>query len=312
MVLSRDATAGRDNDYHRWHQELVAIARTHEGLIEANLHDPIEGVQDQWIHVIRYDSVEHLRRFLEDEAYLRLLAESQNLVGGPVTQQIIAGVKPADAPVTVIVSQTVRQEHVPDYLKWQHEVDVAARKFPGFLGAEVVWPVPGVQSDWGVIYRFDSAQHLDDWFTSPTRQKLLKKAEPFFEKVHLRRVGRGFEDWFASMVPVGSRPPPRWKTSMIVLLALYPAVMLLQLLLWPLMEGWPIPYAMFLSNVLSVTVMSWPLLPLASRALGFWLDEESGSKRSTALLGTGLLLLLYAAMVALFAFVTGQGAIVSA
>ncbi len=305
VVLSRKSAPGQDIVYHQWHQEVVAIAQGFEGLISVNLYDPIDSVQDQWVQMISFDSVDHLQAFLNDETYKTKLVDSQARFDAPITQQVIASAKPAAVPVTVVISQLLKPGFEAEYQKWQLEIDRAAKTYPGFLGTEMIKPVPGVQNEWVVVFRFDSTKHLDDWFASQLHDQLMKQAEPFFEKVHVRRVGRGFEDWFANAAGDVSGGPSQWKMAMVVLLTLYPTVMLLTLFVGPLFADWPLPYAMFASNVLSVVILTALIMPLVTRALGFWLDEETGSKTSTTVFGAGMILMLYAVMVALFVAVTG-------
>ena len=70
--------------------------------------------------------------------------------------------------VTVIIGQRVRAGTEKEFLTWQHGVNDAASRYPGFVGAEVTAPTDG-QSEWVVIYRFDSAANLRAWLNSSTR-----------------------------------------------------------------------------------------------------------------------------------------------
>lgn len=74
--------------------------------------------------------------------------------------------------VTVIIGQRVRRGAEKDFLTWQHEVNDAASDYPGFVSAEVTAPTDG-QSEWLVVYRFDSAANLRAWLNSSTRLERL-------------------------------------------------------------------------------------------------------------------------------------------
>jgi antibiotic biosynthesis monooxygenase (ABM) superfamily enzyme len=80
-------------------------------------------------------------------------------------------------PVTVVIAQHVRPEREADYFLWEAKINDACRTFPGFEGIEVVPPVPGVQDDYVVIYRFDTFPHLDAWLTSGTRRALVAEGQ---------------------------------------------------------------------------------------------------------------------------------------
>ena len=94
---------------------------------------------------------------------------------------------------TVVVSQRVSSGQESEYREWQAEISAAAAGFEGFGGTEVLQPVPGVQEDWVVVYRFDDAEHLSDWLRSDARRELLERAAPFLEKVreHVVATARG-------------------------------------------------------------------------------------------------------------------------
>jgi antibiotic biosynthesis monooxygenase (ABM) superfamily enzyme len=100
-----------------------------------------------------------------------------------------AGARPASA--TVVIAQAVRPDREDEYLRWQAEINAACRVFPGFEAAEIVPPVPGVQDDFVVVYRFDSAEHLQDWLRSDARQALLARGQPLFSGAARQHVVAG-------------------------------------------------------------------------------------------------------------------------
>jgi antibiotic biosynthesis monooxygenase (ABM) superfamily enzyme len=69
----------------------------------------------------------------------------------------------------VLVQGRVRPGRENEYLRWQAEIDDECRTFPGFEGCEVIPPVPGIQENHVVVYRFDSFPHLDAWLRSDAR-----------------------------------------------------------------------------------------------------------------------------------------------
>jgi uncharacterized protein len=77
------------------------------------------------------------------------------------------------------------------YLRWQTEINAAYRTFPGFQAAEIVPPFPGVQDDCVVVFRFDSAEHLDAWLRSDARQTLLARGQSLFAGATRQHVVAG-------------------------------------------------------------------------------------------------------------------------
>ena len=62
----------------------------------------------------------------------------------------------------------------------------AARRFPGFIGTEVLDPVPGLQEEWVAIFRLESNRAMRRWLDSPERLKLVPQIEELLiEPSHL-------------------------------------------------------------------------------------------------------------------------------
>src|SRR2546427_7236196 len=88
------------------------------------------------------------------------------------------GASPVSA--TVVIAQHVRRERKDESLRWQAEINALCRTFPGFEAMEVVPPVPGIQDDYVVVFRFDAFPHLDAWLRSDSRKALLARGESLF------------------------------------------------------------------------------------------------------------------------------------
>jgi antibiotic biosynthesis monooxygenase (ABM) superfamily enzyme len=86
----------------------------------------------------------------------------------------------ADTAATVIIGQRVRPGMDQAFEAWQLNMNSEAAKYPGFIAAEINRPT-AVQSDWVIVYRFDSIAHVQAWLNSATRQELLHEAEEYFE-----------------------------------------------------------------------------------------------------------------------------------
>lgn len=66
-----------------------------------------------------------------------------------------------------------------------------------------------------------------------------------------------------------------------MLFALYPTVMALNYVS-PLIRNLSLPINMLTSNMLSVAMLTWLLMPRVSRFLGFWLNSNSSNWRREA------------------------------
>ena len=109
---------------------------------------------------------------------------------------------------TVVLVQRVRPGRENEYLRWQAEINDECRTFPGFEADEVIPPVPGIQDDYVVIYRFDSFPHLDAWLRSDARQALLARSQDVLDESQQQIVaGRGTAQHVSGMV-VATRVKP--------------------------------------------------------------------------------------------------------
>ncbi|MDX3533518.1 antibiotic biosynthesis monooxygenase [Streptomyces sp. MB09-01] len=96
----------------------------------------------------------------------------------------------ADAAATVIIGRKVRPGMEQAYEKWQEEVNAAAARYAGHLGAEVTKPT-ALQPDWVIVYRFDSVAHLQAWMNGATRQRLLDVGAHYFDGPATQQVISG-------------------------------------------------------------------------------------------------------------------------
>jgi antibiotic biosynthesis monooxygenase (ABM) superfamily enzyme len=65
--------------------------------------------------------------------------------------------------------------------------------------------------------------------------------------------------------------PPRWKTAVVVWLAIYPCVTLVLWLLGPKIQSWPLVLRTLTITVLVVPLMVFVLIPAIQRLMAPWL-----------------------------------------
>ena len=188
--------------------------------------------------------------------------------------------------VTVVVAHSVLPQDERAFLEWQRRLAEAERRSPGHRGSELLRPVPGVQDDWVGVTRFATASDLEAWLASTARRDLLAEGERFRD-FRLRRVPQSFGSWFSAGATESAAAPPSWKTALSVLVGLYPTVVLLTLgisALWPTGPLWA---SLLVGNVLSVSLLTWVVMPIVTRALTFWLEPGAGARQPrTDVLGT--------------------------
>lgn len=311
MVTSQKVRDGRTDDYRRWQERTNRAAREFEGFVGAEVYPPAAGEANEWVAVFRFSDMDHLTTWLDSSRRRELLDEASGLFDGPPTQEVLHGGSPAElAPevVTTVISHEVKPGHEEGFLAWQQKTLSAQEKAPGFMGSELFRPVKGVQENWVVAFRFDSREHLDDWLESAERQALLEEGSRYFTSYDVRKVGSAFSGWFQFDHGKRDGAPPNWKQAMSVLLALYPTVMVLNLTVGYGLQRLGVReyIGLFLSNVLSVSALTWLLMPMVNRALAFWLVPSRAGTRRVQALGTAVVVCCYLVCIGVFGLITGQ------
>lgn len=311
VVMTLDVRAGREREYQAWQERTTEAARCRPGFEAAELYPPTSAEDQSWNVVFRFSSLDLLRDWLDSPARRRLLAAGNGLLDRPATQEILTGAPPERDVVTAVVSHVVRPGHEDGFARWQEKVRRVQERSPGFLGYELFRPVPGVQERWVALFRYDSTRHLDDWLGSTTRRRLLADGRAHVADFDVRTVGSSFSGWFrfgaAGAGGAGGAVPPNWKQAMMVLLALYPTVMVLNVTVGRVLGDLGVAgyLALFVGNVLSVSALTWLLMPVVNRLFARWLLPDPRRPARRDVLGAVVVAGCYAMFLVLFAVTVG-------
>jgi antibiotic biosynthesis monooxygenase (ABM) superfamily enzyme len=71
--------------------------------------------------------------------------------------------------------------------------------------------------------------------------------------------------------------PPRWKTAVVVWLAIYPSITFLLWLAGPRIASWPLALRTLAITAVLVPLMVFLLLPAIQRLLAWWLRPRRGT-----------------------------------
>lgn len=69
------------------------------------------------------------------------------------------------------------------------------------------------------------------------------------------------------------RPPPKWKTALLVWVAIYPSITLLVLFFGPQLAQLPLVIRTLVMTAILVPLLVFVLLPLLHKAFGGWLRK---------------------------------------
>jgi uncharacterized protein len=307
VLISQRVYAGREHDYLNWQEKLDQAARGYPGFVATEIQPPHPEAERTWTVVYRFATISQLKDWLGSETRQDFQKKGSPMFDGPVTEDILAGEAPERDIVTAVVSHRVRPGREDEFMAWQDRVEKAEEKFPGFMGSELFKPVPGVQENWVVLFRFDTQEHLRQWMDSETRQKLLKEGEQHVASYDVRQIGSSFSGWFRFADQTTGRPPPNWKQALSVVLALYPTVMFLNLTLGRalLTAGLPGYISLFIGNVFSVSILTWLLMPLVNRVFSFWLAPARRDGIWINIVGTACVVACFIFFIVFFGLVTG-------
>ena len=197
------------------------------------------------------------------------------------------------------VGASQRQE----YQAVQERMNHAALTFTGYLGQDVVYEDAGSGSTLNVTthVRFEELEQCLRWLDSPQRRELLNEAEEligYHYRFHLE--AGSFDQWIQAN---GSSRTPIWKVNLLVWLALYPSVMVLMWVSGSTLGSLPLPLNMLISNLITVLLTGYLLVPWLSRVYTNWLSTASRrwtlAGCSTIVVAQGLLLMLFSTVPAL-------------
>jgi antibiotic biosynthesis monooxygenase (ABM) superfamily enzyme len=206
-------------------------------------------------------------------------------------------------PGVAVFHHTVAAGRDLDFTSAQGDLTRASSAFAGYEGT-VVFP-PGVSGEWTSLIRFRTERLLSEWLKSDQRQVSLDSLRSTLDR-EFSTVAQTTPFGTTVRIEDGrTRMTPNWKSAMLVLMVLYPTVMLLSRFVGPILDGWGAePWlAMWLSEVASVSLLQWVLMPFAVKRMRRWLDPVDGAGVVVSLRGAAVVLGVYAVTLGVFASV---------
>jgi len=173
-------------------------------------------------------------------------------------------------PVTATVTRRVKPGHEAAYEEFLAGIGGAARSFPGYLGEEVFRPAGGGGGEYRIVYRFDTPAHLQAWLDSPERAAWLARAEPHAAGPMRTQLLTGLEGWFTLPVQPGAPPPP-YKMAVLTWVTIFLLITVVVVVFAPLIGGLPLVPRLAVTTLVTVSLMTWVVMPRVTRLLRRWL-----------------------------------------
>jgi uncharacterized protein len=170
-------------------------------------------------------------------------------------------------PVKIVIERLPRQGAEKRFRLWAEQFVAEASRAPGHEGGSVL---SGREGPHLILLRFASAPALEAWQRSPAYESLLRDADAVSTAGDESQVQSGLETWFTLPDrPTPMKPPPRWKMALVTWLALLPMVIALAFVFAPLR----LPFLLnaSVSTAIPVVMLTWVIMPRATRALYGWL-----------------------------------------
>ncbi|WP_036530283.1 antibiotic biosynthesis monooxygenase [Nocardia sp. CNY236] len=72
-IISHEVLPGRERDYEHWRDEVLEAARTFPGFTGSEVFEPVAGIQERWVTLIRFDTRGDLDNWLKSDVYTEQL-----------------------------------------------------------------------------------------------------------------------------------------------------------------------------------------------------------------------------------------------
>lgn len=288
--------SGALDSFLEWRSKLDEAMVSASGFLSMEVIPPVSESGGPWVILQKFRSAADLEVWRGSDLHQSLMLEVlPNLSEGPLGLQ--EG-ESKDCFINEVATQVfvtkVRPQESEAFRTWEAKMRKAESKFEGYQGVYIQTPANLEQGNWMTILRFNNAKNLEAWLHSDERRAILQEGRALFDKLESHRVESPFGSWFSSVTKKsGGVAPAVWKQTMLVLLVLFPMVLLEIKFLSPWTEPLGITVGTFIGNAISVSLVSWPMMPLVISCLGWWLEPNPASRQQINFLGALLVLFLY-------------------
>lgn len=294
LILKFKIPPAAVNAFTDWQGELNKTIATFPQFLSLEINSSVSGEASEWDVIQRFETEKALEEWKSSSEHQRCLEELKQMIGQEEASfsEVTSDSRSILGAVTEVFFSQVKPENEHAFREWMAKMHHAEAKFPGFKGVYVQTPGRSKGGNWITLLQFDSPENLDRWLSSKERLAILKEAGPLLKSLDSHRVESPYAGWFSSMER-GGEVPPAWKQTMIVLLVLYPLVMLEMKFLSPHLTELNPALATFIGNAISVSLVSWPMVPLAITLLNRWLFPSAAHRFRVNVVGTLFVAALY-------------------
>jgi uncharacterized protein len=224
-----------------------------------------------WKVIQRFCSAENAIAWQKSEMRKQIIQQMSDTTGGGITVSDSTVLADALSEVSTAIVTEVFPGKEEEFFQWQAKINAAQAKHKGYRGAY--------------------------------RTQLLAEAANLLKRWQISRVPSSYPGWFPTDQATGAAPA-KWKTFLMVLLGLFPAIIIEQQLVGSALDHLPMPIAIFLRIMGSVAATTWITMPICIKAFAWWLIPKENPVR-TNFLGVGIICLIFAIEIGLSMLVAG-------
>ncbi|MEV3903274.1 antibiotic biosynthesis monooxygenase [Mycobacterium sp. NPDC050551] len=284
--------------FGEWARSLTACAADADGCVSTRI--AVEGGQFEPAVAVTFADEAQLDRWLDSAARAEVLQAGREQGWWPSAPVLVLAADSPPPPGVAAFRHRLAAGRRAEFLTAQGLLTDAAARFSGYEGTSLFLDDAGGESL--SVLRFRTDRQLAAWTSSPQRVADLPDlrsslSRDFVPMTSTTPLGTTVRNEHGRIVMT-----PNWKSAMLLLLVLYPTVMTLSRYLGPVLDRLFAPpwLALWLSQVVSVSLMQWWLMPWVSRPFRRWLDPVEGTGWRSNLAGAAAIVVLYAVTLLLF------------
>jgi antibiotic biosynthesis monooxygenase (ABM) superfamily enzyme len=176
--------------------------------------------------------------------------------------------------ITVSITRMAKPGCEAEFERALHDFVQRSLSLPGQHGVHIMRPAPGSNSrEYGIIRKFANRDALSAFRTSPEYLEWNQLAAELTEGAGRTEELCGLESWF-TLPGAALRPLPKWKMAVATFLGVFPVAMVLNLTLGPVIRSWNFMLSNAVFNAGVVSLLTWVVMPLITRALHGWLHPN--------------------------------------
>lgn len=177
---------------------------------------------------------------------------------------------------TNIISEIVKPGSKEAFETWSRGINKVVAQQPGFISSDILRPRDKNHLEYIIIIRFETSDNLNTWMGSQTFRSIFNEVQPHLVSSKSQQQSHGLEQWFE--LPehdmFQNTKPAFYKLVLMGIIAVYPLVLLSDLILGPFTQEMPYWLAILLSVIFISVLMTWPVMPVISKILASWLYPE--------------------------------------